>query len=102
LETIVATTQARPKKARPERLEVRLTADAKAIIQRAADLSNRSVSDFVVDTTLAAAKEKIREHDVFVLSARDSIAFVEALLNPSGPNEALLEAADRYREQFGS
>lgn len=37
-----------------------------------------------------------------MLSARDSVMFVEALLNPKGPNEALLAAADRYREQFGS
>jgi len=88
-------------KSKPERLEARLPSDAKAIIQRAADISGRSVSDFVVSSALEAAKETIREHEIIVLSARDSITFVEALLNPKGPNEALLAAARRHREMFG-
>src|SRR4051812_21047416 len=85
-------------KTRSERLEARLPAEAKAIIQRAADISGRSLSDFVATSALAAAEETIRQHDLIVLSARDSIAFVEALLNPKGPNEALREAARRHRE----
>lgn len=89
-------------KPKPERLEARVSADVKAIIQHAADLTDRSLSDFVVSSALAAAKQTIEEHEVIVLSARDSVLFVEALLNPPGPNEALLAAADRYREQFGS
>lgn len=87
--------------ARPERLEARLTSDVKAVIQHAANIRGRSLSDFVVSSALEAAEKTIREHEVIVLSTRDSIAFVEALLNPQGPNEALREAADRYREQFG-
>lgn len=88
-------------KSKPERLEARLPSDAKAIIQRAADLSGRSVSDFVVSSALEAAKETIREHEVIALSARDSITFVEALLNPKGPNKALRNAFRRHRELFG-
>lgn len=88
-------------KSKPERLEARLPADAKAIIQRAADISGRSVSDFVVSSALEAAKETIREHEIIVLSARDSITFVEALLNPKGPNVALRKAFRRHRELFG-
>lgn len=98
----MAAVQAQSKsKPKPERLEARLPADAKAIIQRAADLSGRSVSDFVVSSALEAAKETIREHEVIVLSARDSITFVEALLNPKGPNEALRKAFRHHRELFG-
>ena len=86
---------------RPERIEARLSSEAKAVIQRAADISGRSMSDFIVTSALEAAKETIREHAVIVLSARDSETFVEALLNPAGPNEALLAAAHRHRELFG-
>lgn len=39
--------------------------------------------------------------EVILLSARASIAFVEAILNPKGPNEDLLKAARRHRELFG-
>ena len=88
-------------KMKPERLEARLPAETKAIIQRAADLSGRSLSDFVVSSALNAAEETIRNHEVIVLSARDSIMFVEALLNPRGPNEALRSAFRLHRELFG-
>jgi hypothetical protein len=37
-----------------------------------------------------------------VLSTRDSIALVEALLNPTGPNAALRTAARRHRELIDS
>ena len=98
----MAAVQTRPKaKSKPARLEARLPSDAKAVIQRAADISGRSISDFVVSSALEAAKETIREHEVIVLSARDSMMFVEALLNAKGPNEALREAARRHRENFG-
>ena len=86
---------------RPQRLEARLPADAKAVIQHAANIRGRSLSDFVVSSALEAAVKTIREHEVIVLSARDSVMFVEAILNPQGPNEALLKAARRHRELFG-
>lgn len=85
---------------RPQRLEARFSGDAKAIIQRAADIRGRSVSDFVVSSALEAAEKTIREYDVIVLSARDSMAFAEALLDPKGPNEALREAFRLHREMF--
>jgi uncharacterized protein (DUF1778 family) len=88
-------------KTRSARIEARLSSDAKVVIQRAAVISGRSISDFVVSSALEAARETIREHEVIVLSARDSITFVEALLDPKGPNEALLAAARRHRELFG-
>ena len=95
----MTTTKAVPRtKPRLERLEARLPAEAKAIIQHAADLSGRSLSDFVVSSALEAAEESIRNHEIIVLSARDSIAFVEALLNPREPNEALREAFRLHRE----
>ncbi len=98
---MAALREASEAKAKPERIEARLSSDAKVVIQRAAEISGRSVSDFVVNSALEAAKETIREHEVIVLSARDSIIFIEALLNPEGPNEALLAAARRHRELFG-
>jgi uncharacterized protein (DUF1778 family) len=97
----MTTTRTTPKtKAKRERLEVRVPADVKMVIQHAADLSGRSLSDFVASSALAAAQETIREHEVIVLSARDSIAFVDALLNPPEPNEALRQAFRIRRELF--
>jgi uncharacterized protein (DUF1778 family) len=102
METGMAATQTTAKtKERPQRLEARVPADVKMVIQHAANISGRSLSDFVMTSALKAAQETIREHEVIVLTTRDSIAFAEALLNPKGPNEALVAAARRHRELLG-
>jgi uncharacterized protein (DUF1778 family) len=41
----------------------------------------------------------VPEHETWVLNRRESEAFVEALLNPSAPGDALREAAARYRSR---
>jgi uncharacterized protein (DUF1778 family) len=87
--------------AKKERLEARITADQKALFQRAADLSGKSLTVFVVESVQAAAEATVQERDVVRLSARDYELFVEALMNPRGPNDNLREAARRYRDFFG-
>jgi uncharacterized protein (DUF1778 family) len=85
---------------RKERIEARLQPEKKARIQRAADLEGVSLSDFVVSKAYAAAEEVIRAHEVLELTERDSVRFVEALLNPPEPNEHLRAAFDHYRATF--
>ena len=80
------------------RLEARVTSEQKALLQRAADLSGQSLTDFVVASAQEAARRAIEAHAVVRLSAEDSRRFVELLLNPPAPNEALREAAEAYRE----
>ena len=80
-----------------ERLEARLSPEQKALLQQAADLQGRSLTDFVLSSAQAAAEETIRANQI-VLTARDSTAFVEALLNPPAPNERLRAAARHYHE----
>lgn len=87
--------------ARRERLEARVTPEVKALIQRAADLTGRGLTDFLVSSARTAAEETIRTHEVIRLSARDSAAFVEAFLNPPEPNEKLRAAAEDYRRFVG-
>ena len=84
-----------------DRLEARITPEQKALFQRAADLTGRSLTDFVVSSVQAAAEEAIARHHLITLSARDSLIFAEAILNPGEPNEQLRAAARRYRELFG-
>lgn len=83
---------------RRERLEARISAEQKALMERAAALEGRSLTDFIVGSAQAAATATIRQHEVITLTARDSAAFVEALMNPPAPNERLREAARRYRD----
>jgi hypothetical protein len=55
----------------------------------------QSVNEFVVVSAVAAAEEALRAPEVIVLSPADSVGFVEALLNPPAPNDALLKAMAR-------
>ena len=100
MSAISTTRKGRPKRA-SARIDARLTPEQKAVIQHAADLQSRSISDFVVDTAYAAAERTIREHEIITLSAQESVRFAEALLNPPTPSERLRAAADRYRTTVG-
>lgn len=97
-----STAQKPTDRARSERLEARITADQKALIQRAAELEGRSITDYVVSSVQDAAKRTVEAHEAIVLSAADSRAFVDALLNPPPVNDRLKDSVRRYRAAMGS
>lgn len=86
---------------RSERLEARVTSEQKDLIERAAAIQGRSVTDFVVSTVQDAAQKAIEDHQRIKLTLRESEAFVEALLNPPEPNDHLRESVRRYRQATG-
>jgi uncharacterized protein (DUF1778 family) len=83
---------------RRERLEARISREQKNLLERAAALEGRSLTDFVVASAHAAALETIQRHEVIALTARDSLAFAEALMHPPVPNARLRAAARRHRD----
>lgn len=83
---------------RGERLEARVTAAQKRLIERAAALQGRSVTDFVLASVQDAALRAIEEHQRIDLSLRDSEAFVQALTDSPPVNDRLRETVRRYRE----
>ena len=89
-------------KARNERLEARISRDQKALFQRAAELQGRTLTDFVIASVHDAAVRVIKETQTIRLSARDSRAFADALLNPREPNSRLKAAAHRYLKLTGA
>jgi uncharacterized protein (DUF1778 family) len=82
---------------RTARLEARIAPDALAIVKRAAELEGRSVSDFVVAAAQEAARRIIEETQLIRLSVDDQRAFVDAILNPPAPNDAMRRAATAHR-----
>lgn len=80
-----------------ERIDLRLSRDAKELIEHAAAIESISVSAFVVGNAMHGAKQVVAGHDRWVLSRRGSAAFVDALLNPPEPNDALKMAAEDYK-----
>jgi uncharacterized protein (DUF1778 family) len=86
---------------REQRLEARVTAEQKTLIEHAAALQGRTVTDFVLTSVQDAARRAIAEHQQLELSVRDSQAFVGALLNPKSVNDRLRDTVRRYREATG-
>ncbi|MBA3491120.1 MAG: DUF1778 domain-containing protein [Rubrobacteraceae bacterium] len=85
-------------KSRSGRLELRVAPDEKEVIDRAAALSGSNTTDFVRSTMLAASREAIRAHEVIELTTEGSRIFVEALMDPSEPNENLRDLARGFGE----
>ena len=71
-----------------ERVQMRIDSAAKRMLERAAALSNTTVSAFVVSHALQAADHSIRERQGFVVGDRDWNLFFDALVDPPEPNAA--------------
>lgn len=69
-------------KRRDDRLEFRLPPRAKAVLKRAADVENKSLSAFLLDKGLEAAAETLAERAEFRLSGKQFEAFAAALDAP--------------------
>lgn len=76
-------------KRREDRLEIRLPAAAKKVLQRAAVSQRKSISAFILDSGLTAAAEALADRREFKLNARQYDTFVAALDAPSKPKPRL-------------
>ncbi|GAB6194516.1 type II toxin-antitoxin system TacA family antitoxin [Desulfocastanea catecholica] len=71
-----------PRTNRTEKLDLRLSRSAKQTLQAAAKAARKSVSEFVLDTALSEAEERLADRTVFTLDAERWYAFVNALDAP--------------------
>ena len=72
-------------KTRSEKLDLRLTPEAKRALHAAAAAQRRSVSEFVLESALARAAEALPDRQHFSLDAETWTAFQEALDAPVRP-----------------
>ena len=83
---------------RTARLEARIAPEVLEILKRAAELEGRSVSDFVVAAAQEAARRTIEEAHLIRLSVQDQRTFVDAILSPPAPTDAMRRAAAAHRD----
>lgn len=81
------------------RIETRVSREQKDLIERAATLSGRTVSEFVLAHVEVAAKKVIDEHEKLHLDQAQSRILVDALLTPKKPNKKLKLAIKDYRKR---
>jgi len=75
------------------RMSLRIPAEEKSVLLRAAALKHTDLTDFVRQHSLKAANEVIQEAERLEISERDSLRVLALLENPPKPNARLLAAA---------
>ena len=78
---------------RGTRLGFRVDAETKKMVERAAALERRSMTDYCLTAITEATRETIAKHETLVLSARDREVFFDALIHPP-------EIPDRLRQDL--
>jgi len=73
-------------------LGFRVDNETKRLVERAAALERRSLTDFCLAALAHATRETIIRHETLALSDRDRVAFFEALVHPPKPNARLRRA----------
>ena len=71
------------------RINLRTSADAKAMIERAAALMGTTVSGFMLQNAYEAARRVVSDYDTLMLSQRDFEAFASSMEKPPKPKAAL-------------
>ncbi len=85
---------------RAERLGFRLDRETKTLIERAAHLERRKLTDFCVTALTGAARRTIADHETLTLSERDRQAFFDALIAPPKPSERLVRAVAEHKRRI--
>ena len=85
---------------RAERLGFRVDESTKALIERAARLERRKLTDFCMTALTEAARRAIAEHETLVLSERDRAAFFDVLVSPPPRNERLERAFAEHKRRI--
>ena len=87
---------------RAARIEARIAPDVLSAIKRAAEITGRSVSDFVVAAARDMAERTIEQAQIIRLSVADQERVADMLdnssINPPEPNQALKEALTAHRK----
>jgi Uncharacterized protein conserved in bacteria len=83
------------------RFDARLNEHQKMLIQKAADIEGRTVTDFVLHSAETAAERTIEQRTMLTLSAQATETFVNMILKPAEPGSVLRTAARHYKGALG-
>jgi uncharacterized protein (DUF1778 family) len=78
------------------RINLRTSAEAKALIERAAALMGTTVSSFMLQNAYEAARRIVTENNTLLMTERDFDAFTASIENPPEANPALRELMARH------
>lgn len=83
------------KPTRSSRLGLRATLEQETVLRRAAELTHKSLTDFILDAAYQAAEQTLLDQRLFLVSGSQSQAFLEMLDRPERENAVLAELFSR-------
>ena len=85
------------------RFYIRLTKEQKEFFEFAAAIGGyRSLTEFVLVSVEERARKIVEEQGRIIASKRDQEIFIQAISNPSKPNQSLKNTAHRYNDLANS
>lgn len=85
---------------REERLGFRVDEPTKALIERAAQLERRKVTDFCMEAVMETGRKTIAEHETLALADHNWGMFFDALINPPTPSKRLKRAFAEHKRRM--
>jgi uncharacterized protein (DUF1778 family) len=78
-----------PEKTKRDTLNLRIKPELRGLIDRAAELSGKNRTDFVLDAARVAAEDALLDRTIFAVNAKAYAEFLARLDAPPRPNERL-------------
>jgi uncharacterized protein (DUF1778 family) len=75
--------------ARSARLGLRATPEQEAVLRRAAEVTHKSLTDFILDSACLAAEQTLLDQRLFMVSGSQAQALIDLLDRPEQTNEGL-------------
>ena len=84
-----------------ERIDIRLSSLDKEIFKRAQRLSgDKSVSSFIMRVVKEQAEQIVEKNEKIIASEKDRKTFFDTIYSDSTPNQNLMDAATRYKNNL--
>ncbi|HMO45627.1 MAG TPA: DUF1778 domain-containing protein [Rubrivivax sp.] len=80
---------------RSARLGLRTTPQQEAVLRRAAEVSNKSMTAFILDSAVQAAEHTLLDQRLFLVTGRQSRALLDLLDRPARDNPRLRDLFSR-------
>lgn len=80
---------------RTARLGLRATPEQEAVLRRAAEVSHKSLTDFVLDAAYRAAEQTLLDQRLFMVSGSQYQALLDMMDRPDTDNPCLAELFSR-------
>ena len=83
------------------RFQIRLSARQRDLLEKAAALEGRTLTDFVLTHAQGAAERRIETESLLVMSEQDTAAFLAAMHSSWEPSEEVLEEIRTMQQRLG-